>query len=419
MSKLKNSTSFTNLLETTFFSKVKKSPNTSNNSLEFGINMAYINNDFRGLLKGEINAQIGDLVSILCFIDKSNYLCKLNDKIGIIPADYLSFDIRYPIQSLEDLKNSKLYQHDAVFHNFIQIYDDNNSYVGTMFNQRKRSRSQPLSPDKKLLEVLASPFQSVKIGSLNFSKEDILPIAITVYGEDEHYKKVVIDKDWTFSAACKLIFEKFKITDQNDYTFLIKDKGSVLELTESLFAKMLSDPKTDKSMFVRRKNLLLSKSQSEIMAKSEITESEEVLTSSITPPKRKSNDTTDSTVSSATDSVFIGTSFRVLSKGMKIDPNLIDVEAVVKGKLLGRGNSAAVYLGMHSKSGKMIAIKEIELEEQISDELVRAKAIEILQKESMYLRKLKHDHIIEYYGFDIEKNKLQLFLEYVPGGKSD
>eukprot|EP01102_Stenamoeba_stenopodia_P004252 TRINITY_DN14582_c0_g1_i1.p1 TRINITY_DN14582_c0_g1~~TRINITY_DN14582_c0_g1_i1.p1 ORF type:complete len:593 (+),score=98.55 TRINITY_DN14582_c0_g1_i1:315-2093(+) len=96
-----------------------------------------------------------------------------------------------------------------------------------------------------------------------------------------------------------------------------------------------------------------------------------------------------------------------------------------KGGVIGQGSFGKVYLGLNQVTGELLAVKQIVLEQQFpfsgdssSDPsaFVRSKELEALQQEMSILRRLRHENIVRYYGTSREGCKLNIFLEYVPGG---
>ncbi|KAI9204982.1 kinase-like domain-containing protein, partial [Polychytrium aggregatum] len=97
------------------------------------------------------------------------------------------------------------------------------------------------------------------------------------------------------------------------------------------------------------------------------------------------------------------------------------------GVLLGKGSFGSVYLGVNSKTGELLAVKQVELgvgfgeakpghrmEEQRLK--VQQKMVDALHKEINILKELSHVNIVRYLDFEIRDNKMNVLLEYVSGG---
>jgi len=85
-----------------------------------------------------------------------------------------------------------------------------------------------------------------------------------------------------------------------------------------------------------------------------------------------------------------------------------------KGVLLGSGGFGSVYLGL-LETGEIIAVKQIEFMDAIHNSNLKAKLNEA-RKEIEIMQRLQHEHIVRYLGSQIENNRINIFLEYVPGG---
>lgn len=90
----------------------------------------------------------------------------------------------------------------------------------------------------------------------------------------------------------------------------------------------------------------------------------------------------------------------------------------IKGTLIGSGSFGTVYLGMNSITGELMAVKQVELLSDKSDEHEQRKKsmIDALQREMKLLQDLQHPNIVQYLGSNCENNYLNIYLEYVPGG---
>ncbi|XP_057973915.1 mitogen-activated protein kinase kinase kinase 3-like [Malania oleifera] len=84
-----------------------------------------------------------------------------------------------------------------------------------------------------------------------------------------------------------------------------------------------------------------------------------------------------------------------------------------KGRLLGRGTFGHVYSGFNSENGQMCAIKEVRV---ISDDHTSRECLKQLNQEIALLSQLSHPNIVQYYGSELGRDNLSVFLEYVSGG---
>ncbi|KAF5730536.1 putative Mitogen-activated protein kinase kinase kinase [Tripterygium wilfordii] len=82
---------------------------------------------------------------------------------------------------------------------------------------------------------------------------------------------------------------------------------------------------------------------------------------------------------------------------------------LIKGRIIGRGSTATVFIATDFNSGQLLAVKSSELLTSL-----------FLQREQSILSKLDSPHIVKYIGFNVknEQDKLMynLCMEYVPGG---
>ncbi|CAD8081561.1 unnamed protein product [Paramecium sonneborni] len=105
------------------------------------------------------------------------------------------------------------------------------------------------------------------------------------------------------------------------------------------------------------------------------------------------------------------------SDGYDIEPkqHFHHAESIVKiewkkGELIGQGSFGRVYKCMDIKTGRILAVKQIELG------YVDKESLESFHQEIKILSRLKHKNIVKYYGCDEDKNHLSILLEYVGGG---
>ncbi|KAI8477221.1 MAG: kinase-like domain-containing protein [Monoraphidium minutum] len=84
-----------------------------------------------------------------------------------------------------------------------------------------------------------------------------------------------------------------------------------------------------------------------------------------------------------------------------------------KGDAVGAGSFGAVYLGLNTETGELMAIKEVTLAVEGAH---LKEAAEQLEQELVLLAGLDHPNIVRYLGTSRDEGSLLIFLEYVPGG---
>lgn len=86
-----------------------------------------------------------------------------------------------------------------------------------------------------------------------------------------------------------------------------------------------------------------------------------------------------------------------------------------KGPKIGQGSFGNVYLGLNGLTGELMAIKQVDLP---SNETEQSKRIMVnaLKQEISLLKELTHDHIVRYLGSNEDSSNMYIFLEYIPGG---
>ncbi|KAG0296882.1 hypothetical protein BGZ96_008237 [Linnemannia gamsii] len=90
----------------------------------------------------------------------------------------------------------------------------------------------------------------------------------------------------------------------------------------------------------------------------------------------------------------------------------------LKGGLIGRGSFGKVYHAFNLDTCEMIAIKQVDLPQTLSERNCdRLKtSVEALFSEMEVLKDLDHDNIVQYLGFAQNEETANIFLEYVSGG---
>ncbi|KAK9767274.1 mitogen-activated protein kinase kinase kinase [Basidiobolus ranarum] len=87
----------------------------------------------------------------------------------------------------------------------------------------------------------------------------------------------------------------------------------------------------------------------------------------------------------------------------------------VKGSLIGKGSFGKVYHALNAVTGEMIAVKQVDVPNMYQS-VRQQKAVATLYAEIDLLKNLEHENIVQYLGFEVTENTINIFLEYVPGG---
>lgn len=91
----------------------------------------------------------------------------------------------------------------------------------------------------------------------------------------------------------------------------------------------------------------------------------------------------------------------------------------MKGSLIGEGSFGSVFLALHSITGELMAVKQVEIPSATKGtELDQRKnsMVTALKHEIELLQGLHHPNIVQYLGTATDDQYLNIFLEYVPGG---
>ncbi|KAI9727768.1 MAG: ATP binding [Cirrosporium novae-zelandiae] len=91
----------------------------------------------------------------------------------------------------------------------------------------------------------------------------------------------------------------------------------------------------------------------------------------------------------------------------------------MRGQLIGQGSFGSVFLALHSITGELMAVKQVDVPNKSMDpELDKKKTtmVTALKREIDLLRDLQHPNIVQYLGTSCDDEHLNIFLEYVPGG---
>ncbi|KHO00773.1 MAP kinase kinase kinase Ste11 [Metarhizium album ARSEF 1941] len=91
----------------------------------------------------------------------------------------------------------------------------------------------------------------------------------------------------------------------------------------------------------------------------------------------------------------------------------------MKGALIGKGSFGSVYLALHAVTGELLAVKQVQMPAPGAtgqSETRKRGMIEALNREMNLLRDLRHPNVVQYLGCSSSSDRLNIFLEYVPGG---
>ncbi|KAJ1722138.1 ATP binding [Coemansia erecta] len=89
----------------------------------------------------------------------------------------------------------------------------------------------------------------------------------------------------------------------------------------------------------------------------------------------------------------------------------------IKGAPIASGSFGSVYFGMNTRTGAIMAVKEVELPKPGSVSMNRnQKMADALRHELDLLKGLDHKNVVKYLGTDMDDRNIYIFLEYVSGG---
>ncbi|ORZ40982.1 hypothetical protein BCR44DRAFT_1457459 [Catenaria anguillulae PL171] len=83
------------------------------------------------------------------------------------------------------------------------------------------------------------------------------------------------------------------------------------------------------------------------------------------------------------------------------------------GKFLGGGTFGSVYMGINLSTGELMAVKEI----RIHNTTNFASLKRMVQDEMRVMEKLAHPNVVQYFGIEVHRDKVFLFMEYCAGGR--
>ncbi|PVU94962.1 hypothetical protein BB561_002153 [Smittium simulii] len=89
----------------------------------------------------------------------------------------------------------------------------------------------------------------------------------------------------------------------------------------------------------------------------------------------------------------------------------------IKGAPICSGSFGSVFYGIHTKTGIIMAVKQVDIPTPDSESKSRKhKMFNALKLEIELLKTLQHKNIVRYLGYESDSKSLYIFLEYVPGG---
>ncbi|KAJ2504035.1 ATP binding, partial [Coemansia sp. RSA 2052] len=89
----------------------------------------------------------------------------------------------------------------------------------------------------------------------------------------------------------------------------------------------------------------------------------------------------------------------------------------IKGAPIASGSFGSVYFGMNTRTGAIMAVKEVELPTPGSVSMKRNQRMaDALRHELDLLKGLDHRNVVKYLGTDVDECNIYIFLEYVSGG---
>jgi mitogen-activated protein kinase kinase kinase len=83
-----------------------------------------------------------------------------------------------------------------------------------------------------------------------------------------------------------------------------------------------------------------------------------------------------------------------------------------QGRFVGGGTFGNVYQAVNLDSAEIMAVKEI----RISDPKLMTPAMKSIKEEMTVLEMLDHQNVVKYYGIEVHRDKVYIFMEYCEGG---
>ncbi|KAK9451705.1 uncharacterized protein V1518DRAFT_409305 [Limtongia smithiae] len=83
-----------------------------------------------------------------------------------------------------------------------------------------------------------------------------------------------------------------------------------------------------------------------------------------------------------------------------------------QGRFIGGGSFGSVYAAVNLETGDLMAVKEIRLQDSQSIRHI----VKSIKEEMTVLEMLSHPNIVQYYGVEVHREKVFIFMEYCQGG---
>lgn len=83
-----------------------------------------------------------------------------------------------------------------------------------------------------------------------------------------------------------------------------------------------------------------------------------------------------------------------------------------QGRFIGSGSFGTVYAAVNMDTGSVMAVKEIRMQDSQSMKQV----LKAIRDEMTVLEMLQHPNIVHYYGVEVHRDRVFLFMEYCQGG---
>jgi mitogen-activated protein kinase kinase kinase len=83
-----------------------------------------------------------------------------------------------------------------------------------------------------------------------------------------------------------------------------------------------------------------------------------------------------------------------------------------QGKFVGGGTFGNVYQAVNLDTAEIMAVKEI----RISDPKLMTPAMKSIKEEMTVLEMLEHPNVVKYYGIEVHRDKVYIFMEFCEGG---
>ncbi|KAF9535389.1 kinase-like domain-containing protein, partial [Crepidotus variabilis] len=91
----------------------------------------------------------------------------------------------------------------------------------------------------------------------------------------------------------------------------------------------------------------------------------------------------------------------------------------IRGTMIGKGSQGKVYMALNVTTGEIMAVKQVERPGAFADGDGLRRIADALREEQETLRDLNHPNVVQYLGFEENRQTLNIFLEYVSGGTID